>query len=117
MAERVPGETPVLDASTSLTNPTAGTRLATTGALTAGAYDVRCLCGGSAPSIFNIRRRNAADSGNIGDQVIVRTVAGGTSQFVLTYRVDASEQVDVSVNAEPGVGNTMEAAIQAEKLA
>lgn len=114
MSVRDFGNRPLVDASNKETNPTTATAMADTGALSAGVYEMRIICGGSAAAIWNIERRNAANDAAVGDIVIVYTAAGQSAQFALTFELEASERVRVMLNTN--LTGTAAAAINAEQL-
>jgi hypothetical protein len=93
------------------TNPTTSTSLADTGAMPSALYEVRVLVGASVASTFNVLHRNAADSGNISDTVMIRAAAGQTAEYVFKYSINTNERIRVV--PETSITGDAEATVQA----
>lgn len=82
------------------TNPTTSTVLATTGAKPAGRYIAWITIATDAAAQFDIQHRNAADSGNISNEVMtVYVPANDTRQFAVGLVLAADERIRVVPNA------------------
>ena len=116
MAIRAMDNVPVLDASAKLTDPAQDAVVADSGAVaTKGLYEVRFILGASAAATMKLQRRNAANSGNVGDIPIVFVPAGASAEFILNYSLDASERVRAVMEA--ALTGDAAGAIQIEALA
>lgn len=100
MADRMHTNRVFTNAGAKATNPTTASVLADTGALVAGQYQFRVACGANAAAIFDIQHRNAANDGNITNEVpIVFTPANASGEFIFDFQIAASERVRVVPNA------------------
>lgn len=121
MAERSPGNKPVLASAGKQTNPADQTVHADTGALLdAGAlkdktFEIRVIAGGSAAAIWQIQRRNAANAANVGPSPYsFYTIANGSGEFVIVTPLAAGERVRVTNDG--AITGTTAATIHAEAL-
>lgn len=79
-----------------LTDPTAGTVTADSGAVALGGnYEVIVTLGASAPAQFQLQRRNAANGANVGNVPIIYGPAGQSGQYRFLYRLEPTERVRV----------------------
>lgn len=100
MAVRDFGNKPSLEAEAEATNPTAGTVMADTGAVSQGGiYTMRITLGANAQAAFDVQRRNAANGANVGDVVTLYAPTSGSGQYVFDYELVVSERVRVVMNA------------------
>lgn len=95
MALRSLGNAPIIESAGEQTNPSDADVIADTGALAAGIYEVRVTVGASAAADVALERRNAANSGNVGDVPVIKVPAGQTCQYVFTYKLELSERLRV----------------------
>jgi hypothetical protein len=103
------------DSAGKTNNPTTASVLADTGALPGAMYDVRVLVGCSAAATFNVQHRNAANSGNVSDTVLIRAAAGQTGEYILKYALNKDERIRVV--PEANITGDAEITIQAIKVA
>lgn len=114
MAVRDIANPPILESVAKATNPADNAVMADTGDLSAGFYEVRVIVGASVAAIFDIERRNAGNTANVGDVVTVYTPAGASAEVVLTYEVVLNESIRVIMDG--ALTGTAAAAIQVERL-
>lgn len=115
MSARVLKNKPLLASVAQATDPTSGTVMADTGAVTAaGLYEFRIFPGASATAEFAVQRRNAANGANVGDVVVLYAAAGQTGGYILTYSLEVGERVRVVMNE--AVTGSAAVAINGERL-
>lgn len=114
MAERSASYPPVIDSSSPQTNPTTATVLADTGALNAALYEVRVTCGCTVAAIFQVQRRDSANSNNVGDVLYIRAAAGQTGEYVFKFELNSSERIRVLPAAN--ITGDAEASVSAERM-
>lgn len=103
------------DASAATTNPADDAVQADTGALEAGMYEARILCGASAAAKFRVERRNAANDANVGDTPIIYVAAGDTVTAVLRFQIEKDERIRVAME-DALIGNCA-VTINAQRIA
>lgn len=97
------------------TDPANDLLMADLGAVpSAGLYEVRVVAGGSVVALFDIERRDAANTANVGSVVTVYTPAGASGEFVLLYTLAKSERVRVIMDG--ALVGTAAVSIEAEAL-
>lgn len=121
MAERAPGNKPVLASAGKQTNATDQFVHADTGALQDAAaikdktYEIRVVAGGSVAAVWQIQRRNAANNANIAPSPYTfYTIAGGSAEFVIVTPIAAGERVRVTNDG--AITGTTAATIHAEAM-
>ena len=97
-----------------LTDPTADTLTADTGAVALGGnYECIVTCGGSAAADFRLERRNTANDADVGDTVVIKGPAGQSGQYRFLLRIDAGERVRVVM--DDNLTGTASVALNLEK--
>jgi len=115
MADRVPGNAPIIATEGSKTNPSAATLMADTDSLPFdGLYQLRVIAGGSAAGSFDVQRRNAANDSTL-TSLLVYTPAGASGEFVVDLPGLKTERFRVVMPS--GLTGTAAASIQAEVIA
>lgn len=114
MAGRALGNKPLIKSEGEKTNPALNLLMADTGALAAGTWELRFTVGASAAADFQIQRRNAANTANVGDVVILKGPAGQSGQYIFTFHLEVNERVRVVM--DDALTGTAAVAINGEKL-
>lgn len=97
-----------------LTNPVDDALTADTGALAAGNYEFLITVGASAAADVMVQRRNAANSGNVGNTVVLKAPAGQSGQYRFLYVLETSERVRVIM--DDALTGTIAVSINGERM-
>lgn len=84
---------PTIDSQGEQTNPTSGTVMADTGALSAGYYEVFVTASATVDSQWQLQRRNSTNTGNTGDVTVFYTGISLVGQLLYVYYVDDNERL------------------------
>lgn len=114
MADYAVGNKAVFKSVAEATNPTTGTVMADSGALTAGNYVVGVIVGQSAVARYTVQRRNAANGANVGDTLVLYGAAGQSGQYQLRTPLEAGERIRVVMTAD--LTGTSSVLVNTEKL-
>lgn len=101
MAQRQPGNKPLIGSVAIATNPTSGTLMADSGAVVNnGNYEARIIISQSAAAVYNVARRNAANGADVSPFPVALYGAGGqSSQYCILVHLEAGERVRVTMGA------------------
>jgi hypothetical protein len=116
MAQRQPGNYPIIGSVAIATNPTSTTLMADSGAVVrAGNYEVRIILSQSAAAVYNFARRNAANSGDVSPfPIALYGAAGQSSQLAILVYLEVGERVRVTMAAN--LTGQSQVAIQMEEM-
>jgi hypothetical protein len=101
VAQRQPGNPPLLAAAVLATNPTSGDVMAESGAvLREGNWEVRLTLSQSAAAVYQLARRNAANGADISPfPIAYYGAAGQSSQYAVLVYLKVGERVRVTMGA------------------
>lgn len=114
MATRTVSYAPLYFTATPTTNPTSGTVIVDSGALTQGMYELRLLPGASAAALFTLQHRDSTNASNIA-AISIRAAAGQTAEYVLKFAVNSNERIRLVMGAN--LTGDAEGALQIERIA
>lgn len=101
MAQRQPGNIPIIGSVAIATDPVSGTVMADSGAVERdGNYEARIILSQSAAAVYNIARRNVANGADISPfPIALYGAAGQSSEYAILIRLNAGERVRATMGA------------------
>lgn len=90
----------VSDCIAEVTNPTENNLRADTGALPGGIYEVLVVASQTALAEYKMQRRNVANDGNIGDELIFYGGANTCVAVPFRFEVEPDERIRCVMNAD-----------------
>jgi len=115
MAQRSPGNPPILAAVALATNPTSGTVVADSGAIAKGGlFEVRIIVSPSAAAAFALQRRNTANDANISPFPVTLYAQAQSAQYAVLVSLETNERFRVVMGAD--LTGTAMALLQLERM-